>query len=143
VTALAALVLAHHADFKRDFVNRNAMRVERLFQILKQTAQPLADPLRTGAGLPDALRALGLELPVQPFAVPFNVGLSELHNAMRLADLLVPDYREAPQPPRGPAVITQLPLNLVPPARMTAAGIATGLRDLKAAMLLAGLSASR
>jgi subtilisin family serine protease len=62
VTGLAALVLAHHADFQGPFRARNAQRVERLFQILKQSAQPLnlGDARRTGAGLPDALRALNL-----------------------------------------------------------------------------------
>jgi subtilisin family serine protease len=63
VTGLAALVLAHHPDFKGGFQNRNARRVERLFQILKETATPLqfGDPNRSGAGLPNAMRALGLE----------------------------------------------------------------------------------
>jgi subtilisin family serine protease len=63
VTGLAALVLAHHPDFKGAFQNRDARRVERLFQILKETATPLqfGDPNRSGAGLPNAARALGLE----------------------------------------------------------------------------------
>ena len=63
VSGLAALVLAHHPDFKGAFQNRDARRVERLFQILKATASPLqfGDPNRTGAGLPNAMRALGLE----------------------------------------------------------------------------------
>jgi subtilisin family serine protease len=63
VTGLAALVLAHHPDFKGAFQNRDARRVERLFQILKETATPLqfGDPNRSGAGLPNAMRALGLE----------------------------------------------------------------------------------
>jgi subtilisin family serine protease len=62
VTGLAALVLAHHADFKGPFQNRDARRVERLFQIIKETATPLTlgGPERMGAGLPDATRALGL-----------------------------------------------------------------------------------
>jgi hypothetical protein len=38
VTGLAALVLAHHADFQGAYKARNASRVERLFQILKQSA---------------------------------------------------------------------------------------------------------
>lgn len=63
VTGLAALVLAHHPDFKGAFQNRDARRVQRLFQILKETATPLqfGDPNRSGAGLPNAMRALGLE----------------------------------------------------------------------------------
>ncbi len=64
ITGLAALVLAHHPDFQgaeAPYRQRNARRVERLFQILRESAQPLAlgDPTRTGAGLPDATRALG------------------------------------------------------------------------------------
>ncbi|MEY9123219.1 S8 family serine peptidase [Bradyrhizobium yuanmingense] len=69
VTGLAALVLAHHPDFtKGNFQNRDARRVERLFQILKETATPLqfGDPNRTGAGLPNVMRALGLETGVAP-----------------------------------------------------------------------------
>src|SRR5258706_6496817 len=37
VTALAALILAHHSDFKGSFARRDFRRVERLFQILKDT----------------------------------------------------------------------------------------------------------
>ncbi|MBI5129650.1 MAG: S8 family serine peptidase [Rhodopseudomonas palustris] len=63
VTGLAALVLAHHPDFKGTFQNRDARRVERLFQILKDTATELKfdDRNRSGAGLPNAMRALGLD----------------------------------------------------------------------------------
>ena len=62
VTGLAALVLAHHPDFRGAFRSRDARRVEHLFQILKQTATPLpfGDAARSGAGLPNALRALGI-----------------------------------------------------------------------------------
>jgi subtilisin len=61
VTGLAALVLAHHRDFAGPFSTRNGARVDRLFQILKGSATTLnlGDPERTGAGVPDALRALG------------------------------------------------------------------------------------
>ncbi|CAL9675973.1 hypothetical protein SUDANB105_07886 [Streptomyces sp. enrichment culture] len=63
VTSLAALTLAHHPDFHEQFVPRNEARVERLFQILRDSCQPLdfGDPRRSGAGLPNAVRALGLE----------------------------------------------------------------------------------
>src|SRR5262249_50534656 len=63
VTGLAALVLAHHADFQGPFKARSAERVERLYQILKASAQPLnvGDPRRTGFGMPDTLVALGLQ----------------------------------------------------------------------------------
>src|SRR5262249_20354858 len=62
VTGLAALILAHHPDFQGPYKTRNAQRVERLFRILKQSAQPLhlGDPNRVGAGLPDALKALNV-----------------------------------------------------------------------------------
>ncbi|MFL5494337.1 MAG: S8 family serine peptidase [Gemmatimonadales bacterium] len=65
VTGLAALVLAHHPDFQGPFKVRNAARVERLFQILRQSARPLnlGDPNRTGAGMPDAINALLLSRP--------------------------------------------------------------------------------
>jgi hypothetical protein len=65
VTGLAALVLAHHPDFQGPFKVRNAARVERLFQILWQSARPLnlGDPNRTGAGMPDAVNALLLSRP--------------------------------------------------------------------------------
>lgn len=60
VTGLAALVLAHHPDFANGFRARNAARVDRLFQILKSSATPLnlGDPGSTGAGVPDAIRAM-------------------------------------------------------------------------------------
>jgi subtilisin family serine protease len=65
VSGLAALVLAHHPDFQGPFKVRNAARVERLFQILLQSARPLnlGDPNRTGAGMPDAVNALLLSRP--------------------------------------------------------------------------------
>jgi subtilisin family serine protease len=65
VAGLAALVLAHHPDFQGPFKVRNSARVERLFQILRQSARPLnlGDPNRTGAGLPDAINALLLSHP--------------------------------------------------------------------------------
>lgn len=64
VTGLAALVLAHHADFTGAFRARNSTRVQRLFQILKASARPInvGDPQRTGYGLPDAPTALSLQL---------------------------------------------------------------------------------
>ncbi|GHH80996.1 hypothetical protein GCM10018793_37480 [Streptomyces sulfonofaciens] len=62
VTSLAALVLAHHPDFHERFPARDEARVERLFRILRESCEPLdfGDPNRTGAGLPNAVRALGL-----------------------------------------------------------------------------------
>ncbi len=62
VAGLAALVLAHHPDFRGSGQRRTAERVERLFQIIRQSCQPLmlGDPRRTGFGLPDAPRAIGI-----------------------------------------------------------------------------------
>lgn len=62
VAGLAALVLAHHPDFQGPFRARSFYRVERLFQILRASAQPInfGDPRHTGFGLPDVLVALGL-----------------------------------------------------------------------------------
>lgn len=63
VTGMAALVLAHHPDFKGTFQARNANRVERLFQIIKESAtpMPIADATRVGVGMPNVARALGLQ----------------------------------------------------------------------------------
>ena len=77
VTGMAALVLAHHPDFQGAFQTRDARRVERLFEIIKQTATPISsgDPSRLGTGLPKIYRALGLETwPAQPFAATNDVG---------------------------------------------------------------------
>jgi subtilisin family serine protease len=62
VTGMAALVLGHHPDFKGQFQARNANRVERLFQIIKESAtpMPIADSTRVGVGMPNVARALGL-----------------------------------------------------------------------------------
>jgi len=63
VTGMAALVLGHHPDFKGAFQARNANRVERLFQIIKESAtpMPIADSTRVGVGMPNVARALGLQ----------------------------------------------------------------------------------
>ena len=62
VTGLAALVLAHHPDFQSRYTERTARRVDHLFHLLKASARPLdlGSHGRTGFGLPDAVRALGL-----------------------------------------------------------------------------------
>lgn len=59
VTGLAALILAHHEDFKSSYSARNEARVDRLFEIIKASAEALdlGDPLRTGAGIPNAVNA--------------------------------------------------------------------------------------
>src|SRR6266487_6918655 len=62
VTGLAALVLAHHPDFRSNgpYVQRTSRRVERLFEILKGSALPfrIDDTDHTGYGLPDAVRGV-------------------------------------------------------------------------------------
>jgi subtilisin len=73
IAGLAALVLAHHPDFQTAALRmRTVARVDRLFEILKGSAHPLelGDPTRTGAGLPDAVRALGLDQPGPSTAQP-------------------------------------------------------------------------
>jgi len=131
VAALAALVLAHHIDFRGEFAVRDARRVERLFQILKETAQPLGNPMLTGTGLPCAPLALGL----QP-QTAFGVGLGDMRDALHYAGLFWPKRPDlpGPQPQRGPAFVAPLPLTPLLSRQ-------AGLSDLKAAMQRAGLSA--
>jgi subtilisin len=142
VAGLAALVLAHHGDFQRQFASRDSRRVERLFQILKETAQPIGDPLQSGAGVPDAARALGLwaETRAQP-----NVGLAHMHHAMRLAGLFELPGNEVLgfEPPRGPAFVTRMPLSPASLSTITAGGVETAVGALTAAMRTAGLWAGR
>lgn len=70
VAGLAALVLAHHEDFRGHLPLRGAARVQHLFQVIAASCHPLAVPgtpeaARTGRGLPDAPTALGLTPGVQ------------------------------------------------------------------------------
>ncbi|SDT56801.1 S8 family serine peptidase [Actinoplanes derwentensis] len=106
VTGLAALLLAHHPDFRGGrFTARDAARVDRLFALIKGSCRPLAlgDRHRTGAGLPDAVAALGLRQPADPWGmsplnaeqqprttltVPAGEPLDPLRTAMRSAGLL-------------------------------------------------------
>jgi hypothetical protein len=145
VAAMAALVLAHHVDFRRDFANRDARRVERLFQILKATAQPLGHPALTGAGLPRASLALSLQAQMGAPHAPFGDGVEEMRDALRDAGLFGLGSGEwpGPQPQRGPAFVAPIPLTAMSPRAMGGLGLEAGLSDLKAAMLLAGLSAGR
>ncbi|NUS88942.1 MAG: S8 family serine peptidase [Streptomyces sp.] len=78
VAGLAALVLAHHEDFRGQLPPRGPGRVQRLFELIATGCRPLAAPgsweaARTGRGLPDALVALGLAPGVQlaPMAASF------------------------------------------------------------------------
>jgi subtilisin len=61
VTALAALILAHHPDFRNGYRVRGAPRVEHLRQTIVATSRPVmfGNP-RYPAGLPDAVAAVGL-----------------------------------------------------------------------------------
>jgi subtilisin family serine protease len=63
ITGLAALILAHHPDFRTVYRERNADRVDRLFQIIRMSARRVnvGDASRTGFGLPDVLVAVGLQ----------------------------------------------------------------------------------
>jgi subtilisin family serine protease len=66
VTALAALILAHHPLFRRQpgrpDMTRDSARSARLFEVIKGSCRPLPqlDPARAGAGIPDAAVALGV-----------------------------------------------------------------------------------
>ncbi len=150
VAALAALILAHHNDFRSAFEFRDIRRVERLFQILKETAQPIGHPWLTGAGLPDAARALGLPPRPWPQAAPLDVNLAEMREAVGRLDTIPFDMTEkiGSEPPRGPANLTPWSLNPFPiplPTTSFAVGQGTGasLHELKSAMKLAGLSGGR
>jgi subtilisin len=145
VAALAALILADHRDFKASFAARDVQRVERLFQILKDTAQPIGHSSQTGAGLPDAARALGIWSEQRGIGVPLNVGLRQMRSAIRQLNEIPFGVGEAMpfEPPRGPANVTRLPLNPGPLAFQAAGGGKAGIHDLKAAMALAGLAAGR
>lgn len=145
VAALAALILAHHNDFRGGFAARDSRRVERLFQILKETAQPIGHPWLTGAGLPDAARALGLPSQPWPHVAPLNVILAEMRDAVRCLEFVPVSTTETTgfEPPRGPANITGLSLNPFPMTFAAGRGRGANMHELKTAMTLAGLSGAR
>ena len=62
VAGLAALVLAHHPEFQGSVGQRSGERVERLFQVIKMSCRTVVpgDQRRSGFGLPDVMRAVGL-----------------------------------------------------------------------------------
>jgi subtilisin len=117
VTGLAALILAHHPDFTNgQFAQRDAARVGRLFTILKEssTAVDVGDPTRTGAGLPNAARALQTRPAVAAVgALPQDSTLLQvcsyyltiLYREMTNAGIQVP----APASPLGSMPITIAP----------------------------------
>jgi len=104
VTALAGLVLAHHPDFRYTFRTRGPARVDRLADLLKASCRPLPylEANRRGAGLPDAVAAVGLVEPMvhmalaggpdSPWLPPAGPAttLDTLTTAMRSAGLLQP-----------------------------------------------------
>jgi subtilisin len=145
VAALAALILADHSDFRGSFSARDFQRVERLFQILKDTAQPIGHPWQTGAGLPDATRALGIWSERPATVVPLNVGLRQMRSAIRRLDETQFGTSEAMpfEPLRGPANVSCLPLNPGPLVFQDDGRGKASVHELKAAMALAGLAAGR
>ncbi|MGW5260863.1 S8 family serine peptidase [Microbispora sp. NPDC004025] len=94
VAGLAALVLAHHGDFRGPYIGRDARRVDHLFHIIRSSCVPLnlGDLHRTGAGMPNALRALAPALAqITPEPVEADTLLGQLTAEMTGAGLLVPD----------------------------------------------------
>jgi hypothetical protein len=47
------------------------------------------------------------------------------------------------EPPRGPAIVAHLPLSPIPLTFVAGSGAEAGVHELKAAMMLAGLSDGR
>ena len=90
--------------------------------------------------------ALGLqEQPRMPHHAPIGTGIEEMRDALHRAGLFGLDFGDLPGPQlqRGPAFVAPLPLTQPSPRAMWGVGAEAGLRDLKAAMLLAGLAAER
>lgn len=105
VTALAALILAHHPLFRpepgRSQLSRDAGRPARLAEVIRASCRPLPQlgPARTGAGVPDVAVALGVAPwgAYPPLAIPYpapepgqdgRVSLEPLTEAMHAAGLL-------------------------------------------------------
>lgn len=85
ITALAALVLAHHDDFQHAHQQRGPDRIDHLHRLLIASCRPLGDPARTGAGIPDARRALGITTPQYDWETAV---LHQLHTDLTRAGLL-------------------------------------------------------
>jgi hypothetical protein len=133
VTGLAALVLAHHPDFTAPALQlRTSARVDRLFEILQASASPVdvGDTTRTGAGLPDAVRALGLGVPaaaqngVASQQEAIRAALAQLQIQLGMAGLLDTVGTAAAAPPvaaDSPADIRRALLSVE--AQLAAAGL--------------------
>lgn len=155
--ALAAQVLAHHPTLRRH--RRDGARVESVFRLIKDSARPLAagdamgsDTAVSGAGLPNAVFATGLE------PGPGGTGAEAVAALRRILTVLAP---EASGAAGGTAVESDLdqlhaamanaglaeaglgrgvergPVRLGP---SQAAELAPNLNDLRMSMALAGLS---
>lgn len=142
VAGLAALILAHHPDFRTTYSARNAARVERLFQIIKETAQPLnlGDRNRTGAGLPDAVTALNPQA-VLPAGMPLAAG--QIEEIVR--QVLRGAIQTGAQPQAAPALAALLSPQAAAIPAAGAAGATPGstIEQLRALMQQAGLGAAR
>ena len=70
ITGLAALTLAHHDALRIQPQPRSAARVDHVHATLRASCRPVPglDPVRIGAGLPDAPAALGLQPTVPTLA---------------------------------------------------------------------------
>ncbi|MFV0457658.1 MAG: S8 family serine peptidase [Actinomycetales bacterium] len=95
ISGLAALILAHHPDFTSGpLALRTAARVDRLFEIIKRSATPLAFGAdRAGSGLPSVVSALLSSPDDQSLHTPSNAqaiqdSLHRLVEEMILAGLL-------------------------------------------------------
>jgi len=105
IAGLAVLILAHHPDFQSDAMRLpSAARVDHLFDILRSSATPLTfgDPQRSGHGLPDAPRALGLASsqtqgkPQEAQQNAVNTALAQLAQVMVTAGLLAETLKVEP-----------------------------------------------
>ncbi|MDQ3610082.1 MAG: S8 family serine peptidase [Actinomycetota bacterium] len=138
VAGLAALILAHHRDFQTPALKlRTAARVDRLFEILRASASPLdlGDATRSGAGMPDAIRAL--ELAGSPTSTPpdeasrtsaVRAGLAQIRAELVAAGLLP-----------GQETRTQRPGGLLHDLPSSASHLRRELAELQAQMQAAGL----